>query len=203
MEWTKNGKGRCEFLQFCLHNTLLCMAACLTGQPGETRGGGKDRGGRVKRERRGAVPGSVFCSPCVLWMWGHDGYICLCVCVCLCVSYCSSVIISVSFIEFLIYYILNYKQYILINQIKCVCCFLLLKLSVKVTCAGWCITRRKDFYRLESQEETTWAAFVVFTQFNKMRVSSQVCACVVVYLSGAEVWLFRGLAFWQRLLRIS
>lgn len=68
MEGTKNGKGRCEFLQFCLHDTLLCMAACVTRQPGETRVGGKEGGGRVKREKQGAVPGGVFCHPRVLWM---------------------------------------------------------------------------------------------------------------------------------------
>lgn len=56
MERTKKRKGRCESLQFCLHNTQLSMATCITGQARGKRGGrggGGREGRRVKQRKRG------------------------------------------------------------------------------------------------------------------------------------------------------
>lgn len=70
--WSEPKKGkRCESLQFCPNDRLLCKAACITRLRGGKRGGS---GGRRVGEGAGVL---CFCSLCVLWMTGQECIFCV------------------------------------------------------------------------------------------------------------------------------
>ncbi len=80
MERTKKGKERCESLQFCLHNWLLCMAAYITGQRGGEIGGrtGGGKGGGGEEAKVDAVLDNVFATPVSSGWWDMKAtYVCM------------------------------------------------------------------------------------------------------------------------------